>query len=266
MNHLLRSLAPISEEAWKYLDEEARQHSMVALAARQLVDFAGPHGWQHSATNLGRTSPVPGGPANGVSTRQRVVLPLVELRADFAVSLTLLQDIDRGARDADLSQLDTAAHQMAVAENVAVFHGVQGAMLGISEASPHPPLRLGAQPQEYPKQIAAAVARLRASGISGPYGLALGPDQHRLVLETAEQGGYPLLEHLARITEGPIVWAPGLDGGILVSMRGGDFLLEVGQDLSIGYAARDGEIVTLYLEESLSFHVASPEAGLALPA
>jgi len=266
MNHLLRSLAPISDEAWKYLDDEARQRSMVALAARQLVDFAGPHGWQYSATNLGRTSPVPEAPAGGVSARQRVVLPLVELRAEFAVTLTVLQDIDRGAKDADLGQLDTSAHQMAVAENVAVFHGMRGAMLGISEASPHPPLQLGAQPEEYPKRIAAAVASLRASGVRGPYGLALGPDQYRLVLETAEQGGYPLLDHLARITEGPIVWAPGVDGGVMVSMRGGDFLLEVGEDLSIGYASRDSETVTLYLEESLSFHVATPEAGVTLPA
>ena len=66
MNHLLRSLAPISDSAWKLLDDEARERLTSALAARKLVDFAGPHGWEHSARNLGRTSPVSATPCAGV--------------------------------------------------------------------------------------------------------------------------------------------------------------------------------------------------------
>jgi uncharacterized linocin/CFP29 family protein len=55
-------------------------------------------------------------------------------------------------------------------------------------------------------------------------------------------------------------------GAVVVSMRGGDFTFESGQDLSIGYDSHDGEVVRLYLEESFSFHVATPEAGVALSA
>ena len=102
-----------------------------------------------------------------------------------------------------------------------------------------------------------------SSGISGPFGLALGSDPYRLVIENTEKG-YPLASHLSQITEGPIVWAPGLDGGILVSLRGGDFVLDSGQDLSIGYDSHDAVTVQLYLEESISFHVATPEAAVAL--
>ena len=141
---------------------------------------------------------------------QRRVLPLVEARADFEISLEELRDADRGAADADLDELERAAHRIAVAENMAVFHGWKGAITGITEASPHAPVPLGASPQEYPSAVAAALERLLGSGVAGPYALALGAEQHRLVIETAEHGGYPMLEHLRKILDGPIVWAPGV--------------------------------------------------------
>src|SRR2546425_11739573 len=84
--YLLRGSAPISDAGWELLDAEARARVTPGLAARKLVDFAGPHGWLHSATNLGRTSPLEGAPTKGVSGLLRRVLPLLELRADFEVS------------------------------------------------------------------------------------------------------------------------------------------------------------------------------------
>jgi uncharacterized linocin/CFP29 family protein len=265
MNHLLRSLAPISDSGWKLLDEEARERLTPALAARRLVDFSGPHGWEYSATNLGRTVPLASAPCDGVTGLQRRVLPLVEVRADFELSRAELRDADRGAEDADLEDLDRAAHQIAVAENKAVFHGWHGALTGIEEATPHEPLPLGSPPDRaYPHGVAAAVQQLLHSGISGPYGLALGGEQYQQVARTAEHGGYPLLEHLRKILDGPIVWAPGVGGALVLSLRGGDFLFESGQDLSIGYESHDGDVVRLYLEESFSFHVATPEAAVML--
>jgi uncharacterized linocin/CFP29 family protein len=264
MNHLLRTHAPISDLGWKLLDDEARERLAPALAARKLVDFSGPQGWEHSATNLGRVGTLDSAPAEGVSGLQRRVLPLVELRADFELARTELRDADRGAEDADLEPLDKAAHQIALAENIAVFHGWQGAITGIAEASPHDALELGEDTDRYPTQVAGAVERLLCDGITGPYGLALGRDEHRRVVETAEHGGYLLFDHLRKIVEGPLVWAPGLRGAVVVSLRGGDFLFESGQDLSIGYDSHDAEVVRLYLEESFSFQVATPEAAVAL--
>jgi uncharacterized linocin/CFP29 family protein len=264
MNHLLRELAPISDTAWRQLDEEATERLKPALAARKLVDFSGPHGWQHSATNLGRTAPLATAPSEGVSGLQRRVLPLVELRADFQLSMTELRDADRGADDTDLEALDEAAHQIAAAENIAVFHGWQSALGGISETSPHDPIPLGDAADRYARPVAAAVERLLQNGIGGPYGLALGSEQYRVVIETTEHGGYPLLEHLHKILEGPIVWTPGATGAIVLSQRGGDFIFDSGQDVAIGYDRHDAQTVTLYLQESFSFHVATPEAAVAL--
>ncbi len=265
-NHLLRSHAPISDSNWKLLDDEARERLAPALAARRLVDFSGPYGWERSAMNLGRVQAVASAPCEGVSAVQRRVMPLVELRAEFEISRAELRDDDRGAADADLEALDIAAHRIAVAENTAVFHGwADVAIAGIAERAPHQ-MQLGQAPDGYPKPVAAAVERLLHSGISGPYALALGGEQYQRVVQTAENGGYPLLEHLRKIIEGPIVWAPGVRGAVVMSQRGDDFLFESGQDLSLGYLDHDREVVRLYLEESFSFHVATPEAAVALNA
>ena len=265
-DHLLRSLAPISDAGWKELDDEARERLTPALAARKVVDFSGPLGWSYSATNLGRTERLASAPREGITAARRRVLPLVEMRADFEISLEELRAGDRGAADVELEALDAAAHRMAVAENVAVFHGWPDAFQGIAEVSPHDQLALGEVTDKFPRPVAAAVERLLCAGVSGPYALALGGEQYTRVVQTAEHGGYPVWEHLRKILGGPIVWAPGVRGAVVVSLRGGDFLFESGQDLSLGYAGHDGQNVRLYLEESFSFRVATPEAAVVLSA
>jgi uncharacterized linocin/CFP29 family protein len=265
VNHLLREHAPISEQAWALIDDEARERLTPTLAARKLVDFAGPHGWEHSATSLGRTRPLAGAPVDGVSGAQRQVLATVELRAPFSVARDELRDADRGARDIDFGALDAAAHRMATAENRAVFHGWEAAgITGVAQASTHEPIALGQECALYPRHVARAVEALLRAGIDGPYGLALGPEPYTRVLETTEHGGYPLLDHLRKIIGGPLVWAPGVEGAVVLSQRGGDFLLDVGEDLSIGYDSHDAGAVELYLLESFSFRVVTPEAALAL--
>jgi uncharacterized linocin/CFP29 family protein len=266
MNHLLRDLAPITSAGWDELEEEARQHLSVHLAARKLVDFSGPHGWERSATNLGRVEALSPTPVDGVDAKRRHVLPMVETRAWFSLSRAELDDIDRGAVDVDLDPLDDAARRIALAENTAVFQGwPEASMTGIVPASPWDPIPLTDDMNACPRQVATAVETLLSNGIEGPFGLALAPDVYRRVIETTEHGGYPLFDHLRKILGGPLVWAPGVDGGAVVSLRGGDFLFECGEDLAVGYHAHDADSVHLYLVESFSFRVATPEAAVALP-
>jgi uncharacterized linocin/CFP29 family protein len=265
VSHLLRDHAPITELGWNLVDSEARESLTPALAARKLVDFAGPHGWEHSAINLGRTEPLADAPAEGVVALRRRVLPLVELRVPFSISRSELRDADRGAEDVDLGALDRAAQEIALAENRAVFHGWETAgLVGVLEASTHEPITLGQDCARYPRHVAKAVEALLGAGIDGPYGLALGPEAYTRVLETGELGGYPLLDHLRKIVGGPLVWSPGVEGAGVVSMRGGDFLFDSGEDISIGYDHHDADEVHLYLEESFGFRVATPEAAVSL--
>jgi uncharacterized linocin/CFP29 family protein len=265
VNHLLRERAPITEASWRLLDQEARERLIPALAARKLVDFAGPMGWEHSATALGRTRAIGVAPVDGVTALQRRVLETVEVRAPFSVARAELRDADRGARDIDLAALDEAAHRIATAENRAVFHGWEAAgITGIAPGSTHDAIALGDDCMRYPRHVARAVEALLCAGVGGPYGLALGPGAYTAVLETAEQGGYPLLEHLRKIIDGPLVWAPGVQGAVVASQRGGDFALEVGEDLSIGYEGHDADTVSLYLLESFAFRVLTSDAAVAL--
>ena len=263
MNHLHRELAPISDAGWDNIDDEAKGRLPTYLAARKLVDFVGPHGWAHSSTNLGRIEEI-ASPSEGVAAAQRKILPLVELRTEFKISRIELDDVDRGTSSPDLAELDEALRQIAVAENAIVFHGYEAAgIVGITESTSHEPIAVGDITQA-PDATARAVEALRQAGIDGPYGLAICPDMYTKIVETTEMGGELLKDHLRKILGGPLVWAPGVDGGVVLSLRGGDFKVESGQDLSIGYLDHDADVVRLYLEESLNFRVIEPDAAVAI--
>jgi len=264
VNHLLRDLAPVSDPGWEAIDEEASRTLRHFLAARKLVDFSGPLGWEHSAETLGRVDPLGDAPA-GVDAAIRMMQPLAELRTPFDLSRRELEAIDRGSRDYDLQVVIDAARQAASAEDAAVFHGYDAAgIAGISQSTPHAPVVIGDDYNQYPGTVARALATLQAAGIAGPFAIALGPRCYTGVIETTEHGGYPVLEHIRLILGGPIVWAPAVDGAIVVSLRGGDFQLTCGQDFSIGYLDHDADSVRLYLEESMTFRALSPDAGVAL--
>lgn len=264
MNHLHRELAPISDAAWGAIEREAKARLATHLAARKLVDFAGPHGWSHSAANLGRSETIPA-VLSGVAAAQRQVLPLVELRAEFTIARAEIDDVERGAIGLDLAQMGEATRRIALAENMTVFHGYPAArMRGITETTSHEPIVLEQDIERYPNDVARATDVLRQAGVNGPYGLAISPEIYTRIVETTEHGGYLLFDHLRHILGGSLIWSPGVQGGIVLSLRSGDFLLECGEDLSIGYIHDDAELVHLYLEESLSFRVVEPDAAVAL--
>ena len=155
------------------IDEEARERLLPGLAASRLVDFTGPHGWEHSATNLGRVEDVDVSPVKGVEANRRVVLPLVELRARFTVSREELRAGDRGAEDIDFDALDVAAQSIVEAENLAVFHAWPKAGIdGIGECSPHDAINRRGRRREVsrarrPRRGAAAAQRDRRTVRTG---------------------------------------------------------------------------------------------------
>jgi uncharacterized linocin/CFP29 family protein len=263
MDRLRRSLAPVSDEAWKEIDEEAARGLRLYLSARSLVDFTGPRGWEYSAQPRGRVEGT-SSPVAGVSARARVVTPVVELRTPFSVDRAEIDAVDRGSHSPDLDPVTDAAKRAAEAEDRIVFGGGGPGLEGIAEASPHEPVPLSDDYGEYPRHVAKAVARLRKAGIEGPYGIALGDRCYTGVIETTEHGGYPVLEHVRLVLGGPVVWAPAVDGAVVVSTRGGDYELFCGGDFAVGYTGHTDESVELYLEESFTFQVHEPKAAVAL--
>lgn len=261
MNLLKRELAPITPEAWSQIDEEAKRVLTLHLAARKVVDFRGPLGWGAGAVNTGRLEALES-PAAEVQAKIRVVLPLIELRAPFELPVDELDDASRGAGDLDLKPLIEAAERIARAEDHAVLNGyAAGRVRGILATSEHTPVTF-ASALELPFAVVAAKEVLRRAGVGGPYALVLGPRLYDETQATAEDG-YPIRRRVDDLVD-QIVWAPALEQGALISMRGGDFELTVGQDLSIGYLAHDARSVKLYLTETMTFRVLETTAAVAL--
>jgi uncharacterized linocin/CFP29 family protein len=262
MDLLKRNLAPITPEAWKQIDDEAKRVLRLHLAGRKLVDVDGPYGWRHGAVNTGRLEIRHDG-GLGVPWGVREVAPLIELRLPFELSILELDCAARGAV-LDLEPVVKAAEHVAHAEDEAIFNGFKAAgILGIIPASPHAAIAIPPNYAEYPSVVVEATELLRRGGVDGPYGLALGPKCYAGLAQAAEDG-YPIRERVARVLDGPIVWAPAVDGAVVLSTRGGDFQLTVGQDLSIGYAAHDKDTVALYLTESFTFRVLERAAAVHL--
>jgi uncharacterized linocin/CFP29 family protein len=263
MNHLYRELAPISTAAWAEIDKEAKRTLTIILAARRVVDFVGPQGWAASSVCTGRTEKLEHA-GNGIQARLRSVQPMVELRVPFELKRSELDAVERGAQDFDTDPVIGAARAIAIAEDRAIFHGYKAAgITGICEANGSAAIPLSDDFEAYPVIVATALNKLRNDGVSGPYAIALS-ERYYADLTESTKGGYPVLEHVRKLIDGPVVWAPGLDGGLLISMRGGDFELTVGQDFSIGYLDHDAERVRLYIEESFTFRVLSPQAAIPL--
>jgi uncharacterized linocin/CFP29 family protein len=263
---LRRSLAPLTDEAWHEIDDMAVRAIKAQTSARALVDFNGPHGLDFSAVNLGRleiaSKPAPGGVPWGL----RQVQPLIELRIPIALKQLELDNISRGCRDADLEPVTAAASKLAIFEETALYNGfADGRITGIVQAAGHPALKLPADVAGYAHTVAEGIKALKAAGIGGPYALVLGANAYYPLME-AGQGGYPPRRIVKDLLEGEILWSPALAGGVLLSTRGGDFELTVGQDVAIGYASHDREKVELYLVESFAFRVLEPAAAIELKA
>jgi uncharacterized linocin/CFP29 family protein len=263
MNNLHRELAPVSDAAWADIEEEAARTLKRHLAARRVVDVPAPKGLELSAVGTGHLHQIQG-PGEGIHAAQRDAKAVVELRVPFELGRQAIDDVERGATDSDWAPLKAAAQKIAFAEDRAVFDGyAAGGIQGIREASSNPKMVLPANASGYPAAIARAVSQLRLAGVNGPYALMLGTAAYTAASGESEEG-YPIFRHLQRVVDGEIVWAPAIDGAFVLTTRGGDFELDIGQDISIGYQRHSNTHVELYFQETFTFRVLTTEASVVL--
>jgi uncharacterized linocin/CFP29 family protein len=268
MNNLHRELAPVSDAAWAQIEAEARRTFERNVAGRRVVDVSGPDGPTLASVGTGHLAEIepPAPDSAGILAWLRSAQQLVQLRVPFTVSRLDVDNVERGAQDSDWEPVKEAVRQIAFAEDRAIFDGYRAAGIGgVRASTSNRVLSLPAEAREYPAVVSQAVSALRLAGVSGPYALLLSAPAYTLVSETTEHG-YPILEHLARVVDGDIIWAPAVDGAFLLSTRGGDYELRLGQDLSIGYGSHDSEYVQLYFQESLTFLAYTAEASVVLNA
>src|SRR3984885_10396175 len=264
MNNLYRELAPISDAAWVQIEEETSRTFKRYLAGRRVVDVHGPAGSALSAVGTGHLSAI-AAPGEGVISRQREAKALVELRVPFDLERQMIDDVERGANDSDWQPAKDAAHKLAFAEDRAIFEGYSAAgIVGVRQGTSNPQKSLAADVRKYPEAFAEALSQLRLVGVNGPYSILLSADAYTELAETSDYG-YPVLEHVKRLVEGKIIWAPAIDGAFVVTTRGGDLDLHVGQDASIGYLSHSDTHVRLYLQETFPFPFPPPETPVPFP-
>src|SRR5580698_8327370 len=263
MNNLHRELAPISDTAWAQIEEETTRTLKRHLAGRRVVDVQGPAGIGLSAVGTGHLREIQA-QAEGIVARQREVNALVELRVPFELDRQTIDDVARGANDSDWQPAKDAARKIAYAEDGAIFEGYSDAgIVGIRQGTNNPKMTLPGDVREYPDAIAQGLSQLRLVGVNGPYAVLLGADAYTALAETSDHG-FPVLEHVKRLVDDKIIWAPAIQGAFVVTTRGGDFDLHIGQDVSIGYLSHTDATVTLYLQETFTFLLLTTEAAVAL--
>jgi uncharacterized linocin/CFP29 family protein len=263
MNNLHRELAPISDGAWAQIEEETSRTIKRYLAGRRVVDVHGPAGTALSSVGTGHQRAIAAPAQEGVTAHQREAKTLVELRVPFELSRQMIDDVERGANDSDWQAAKDAARKIAFAEDRAIFEGYDAAgIVGVREGTSNPKKTLPADVRKYPEAFAQALSQLRLVGVNGPYAILLSAGAYTELAETSDYG-YPVLEHVKRLVEGKIIWAPAIDGAFVVTTRGGDFDLHIGQDISIGYLNHTDTHVRLYLQETFTFLYLTSESAVA---
>ena len=242
MNHLLREIAPVPETAWAEIEAEATRTLRHFLTARRIVDIDGPSGWTKDSVARGRAEDAHRFTRRhhrhtcARCNRSSSTAPSSHSRAPNSMRSS-------GARSTRIStRCATPRASSRSPKTARCSTGTRPRSIqGIAEATPHDKLPIDDDYRRYPSTVARAVALLQAEGVAGPYAIALGPRCYTGVIETTEMGGYPLLEHLRLIAGGPLQWAPAVDGAVVLSTRGDDFKLTIGQDVAIGYLDHDAE-------------------------
>ncbi|MBO1114764.1 family 1 encapsulin nanocompartment shell protein [Bordetella petrii] len=263
MNNLHRELAPISSAAWSQIEDEVARTFKRSVAGRRVVDVKDAAGPGLAGVGTGHMRAI-AAPQKGVGAKVREVRALVELTVPFELQRDAIDDVERGANDSDWQPAKDAAIELAYAEDRAIFDGYKAAgIVGIREGSSNAKIKLPADVADYPAAIGNALEALRLAGVDGPYSVLLGADAYTALAE-GRNGGYPIIDHIKRIVSGDIIWAPAINGGSVLSTRGGDYELHLGQDLSIGYQGHTDNTVRLYLRETLTFLMLTSEASVSV--
>lgn len=259
MNLLRKEMAPISAEAWKEIEDLAKETLAATLSGRKFVDIDGPHGIAYASVPMGRLElgkkTSDGTPGYGIHK----VLPLVETRIPFSVQSWELDNIDRGAKDSELDSLVKACREAALFEEKAIYKGFKEASIeGIEKAASDQILDMKLNTESIIETLAEAQTQLLKAGVEGGADLVV-PLKLWKYLARSTPGG-SLKNIVERQIQGKVIYSEVPENALLVANRGEDLELSIGQDFAIGYHSHSASEVNLFLTESFTFRVISPEA------
>lgn len=253
MNMLKRELAPLSKDAWAEIDSRAAEVIRSRLSARKALKVNGPKGWDYTVLTEGRLDLI-GGQDGDVKTASYKVQPLIEGRISFTLNRWEMDNILRGAKDIDLSNLEDAAAKIAKFEEKAIYKGyLDGRITGLEEGSAHSPIPFGMDGTEIMESIAKSLIILNDNYQEGPFILVVGKEAWKRINKVVH--GYPLLQRIESLIGGKIIYSSVVDGAILLPFDNENLELTIGQDFSIGYEYHDAKDVTLFITESFTFRI-----------
>lgn len=257
MDLLKRELAPLAQEAWDEIDERAVDVLKTHLSARKVVRVEGPKGWDYTSISEGRLNILEDDEAVVVKTGQYKTKPLVETRIAFSLTRWEMDNILRGARDANLEPLEKAMHEMALFEENAVYNSYEkGGIQGLIDSAEHKAVAFGESGSDIMAALSKAVLMLKDSYQEGPFSLVVGEEGWKRL--NTEVQGYPLMKRVRDIIGGEVVFSSVVKDALMVPYDHEDLELVIGGDFSIGYESHDAVNVNLFVAESFTFRVLDP--------
>ncbi len=259
MDILRQSLAPISDRAWEELRGRAGEIFRTSLTARKFVEIDGPHGWDFGVVSTGRLQVLESEPKREVLYGLHQVKPLMETRISFKLNVWELDNISRGAEDADIEPMEEAARKIAAFEEKAVYKGFHtGGIEGLAKGTGHEVIPYPDGAESLMEKLSEGMIKFRKAGIPGPCSLVMSPDMWSRMMATVK--GYPLHRQIKDLIGGEVIFSPHIDDMFLASQREGSFRLTLGHDFSMGYEQHSSKEVWLYFTESFTFQVIDPDA------
>jgi uncharacterized linocin/CFP29 family protein len=259
MDILKKNLAPLTDNAWEAINKEAKQLFNSLLTARRFVDINGPKGIDFAAVPVGKLDMPENITAKDVAYGIHKVMPLIELRIPFTLNIWELDNLERGAKDIDLDSLGNAARKLSKFEEETLYKGFEKASIkGLLNESAHDSMKYPKDLEDLPKVISEAMTKLSNSSVEGPYSLVVNNDKWQKI--SGIHRGYPLKLQIESLLGGSIIRNAFIDTPLLISERGGDFEMTIGQDIAIGYEHHDSKTVQLFFTESFTFRVLEDRA------
>lgn len=259
MNLLRKNFAPIGTAAWEEINKLAKETLSANLSARKFADVEGPYGVDYASVKLGRLEIPAKQKVTDVRYGVHSVLPLVETRVNFSLDIWELDNIERGAKDLNFDPLTDAARKLAAFEENAVFNGFkEGGIQGLNQLAAKNRIPLTLDKDSIVDAVSEAQTRLRKEGITGGANLVVSPALWKYLARLFPGG--TLLDLIKAKIKGSVIYSEAVDGALLVADREGDLELTIGQDFAVGYHHHDSEKVHLFLTESFTFRVITPEA------
>lgn len=256
-----RNLVPISSAALSEIDAQAARTLRTVLSARKFVDVEGPKGWDFAGVSIGRlrdVSKCDDGACSGV----RDFLPAVESRVSFELPLFELHNIDRGARDPELTAVEKAAAEAAKFEEDVIYNGFEKAGIkGLLQSCANGAVSVPTgDPNEFIAALAGIVRDIKVrDSIGGPYALVGGGKLRAAIFKVVD--GRTIFEAIKKATEiDEFICTPFHEEALVVSKRGGDFELTLGGDYTVGFEGVCEKSAKFFLTESFTFRVLEPRA------